>query len=41
MDLKQWTIDAFATQVFEGNPAAVVPLADWLDDGHPHQEQAA
>lgn len=33
MDLKQWTIDAFATQVFEGNPAAVVPLADWLDDG--------
>ena len=32
MDLKQWTIDAFAAQVFEGNPAAIVPLADWLDD---------
>ena len=25
-------IDAFATKPFEGNPAAVIPLADWLDD---------
>ena len=25
-------IDAFATQPFEGNPAAVVPLKAWLDD---------
>jgi PhzF family phenazine biosynthesis protein len=25
-------IDAFATQPFEGNPAAVMPLAAWLDD---------
>ena len=25
-------IDAFATQPFEGNPAAVVPLTAWLDD---------
>ena len=25
-------IDAFATKAFEGNPAAVMPLADWLDD---------
>jgi PhzF family phenazine biosynthesis protein len=26
-------IDAFATKPFEGNPAAVMPLAEWLDDG--------
>ncbi|HEX7694587.1 MAG TPA: PhzF family phenazine biosynthesis protein [Sphingomonas sp.] len=25
-------IDAFARQAFEGNPAAVMPLADWLPD---------
>lgn len=25
-------IDAFARAAFEGNPAAVMPLADWLDD---------
>lgn len=25
-------IDAFATNPFEGNPAAVMPLTDWLDD---------
>ena len=25
-------IDAFASQPFEGNPAAVMPLAAWLDD---------
>jgi PhzF family phenazine biosynthesis protein len=25
-------IDAFATQPFEGNPAAVIPLTAWLDD---------
>lgn len=25
-------IDAFARKPFEGNPAAVMPLADWLDD---------
>ncbi|THD38390.1 MAG: PhzF family phenazine biosynthesis protein [Sphingomonas sp.] len=25
-------IDAFARAPFEGNPAAVMPLADWLDD---------
>ena len=26
-------IDAFASRPFEGNPAAVMPLAAWLDDG--------
>jgi PhzF family phenazine biosynthesis protein len=25
-------IDAFARHAFEGNPAAVMPLSDWLDD---------
>lgn len=31
--LKQYQVDAFATRVFEGNPAAVAPLNTWLDDG--------
>ncbi|MDS4027811.1 MAG: PhzF family phenazine biosynthesis protein [Candidatus Contendobacter sp.] len=30
--LKQYQIDAFAARVFEGNPAAVVPLDAWLED---------
>ena len=32
MRLKQYQVDAFATRVFEGNPAAVCPLEHWLDD---------
>jgi PhzF family phenazine biosynthesis protein len=32
MELKLWQVDAFAEKPFEGNPAAVVPLADWLPD---------
>ena len=32
MELKIYQIDAFANKVFEGNPAAVVPLEKWLDD---------
>jgi len=32
MKLKQYQVDAFATRVFEGNPAAVCPLERWLDD---------
>ncbi|MCW8834164.1 MAG: PhzF family phenazine biosynthesis protein [Colwellia sp.] len=32
MKLKIYQIDAFATQVFQGNPAAVCPLNAWLDD---------
>ncbi len=32
MRLKQYQVDAFATCVFEGNPAAVCPLDHWLDD---------
>ena len=30
--LKQYQVDAFAARVFEGNPAAVVPLDAWPDD---------
>lgn len=32
MKIKQYQIDAFAANVFEGNPAAVCPLDTWLDD---------
>lgn len=30
--LTMYQIDAFASKVFEGNPAAVVPLTEWLPD---------
>jgi PhzF family phenazine biosynthesis protein len=33
MKLRLWQVDAFASRVLEGNPAAVVPLESWLDDG--------
>ncbi len=32
MILRQFQIDAFATRPFQGNPAAVCPLEDWLPD---------
>jgi PhzF family phenazine biosynthesis protein len=32
MKLRLFQVDAFASRVFAGNPAAVVPLASWLDD---------
>lgn len=32
MKIRQYQVDAFATHVFEGNPAAVCPLEAWLDD---------
>jgi PhzF family phenazine biosynthesis protein len=32
MKLPLWQLDAFAAQRFRGNPAAVVPLNDWLPD---------
>ncbi|MFP4207996.1 MAG: PhzF family phenazine biosynthesis protein [Wenzhouxiangella sp.] len=32
MKLDFFQVDAFAERVFEGNPAAVVALDDWLDD---------
>lgn len=33
MNLKQFQVDAFTARPFGGNPAAVVPLESWLDDG--------
>ena len=33
MKLKLVQIDAFADQVFQGNPAAICPLDTWLEDG--------
>ncbi|WP_345994006.1 PhzF family phenazine biosynthesis protein [Sulfurimonas sp. HSL-1716] len=32
MNLKFYQIDAFAKEVFKGNPAAVCPLDEWLSD---------
>ncbi|ERM83294.1 hypothetical protein P872_16580 [Rhodonellum psychrophilum GCM71 = DSM 17998] len=32
MNLKIYQVDAFASKVFGGNPAAVVPLSSWLED---------
>lgn len=32
MRIRQYQVDAFASRVFEGNPAAVCPLNTWLDD---------
>lgn len=32
MEIRLYQIDAFASKLFEGNPAAVCPLGDWLPD---------
>src|SRR5436190_11227334 len=32
MELRLFQIDAFASQIFRGNPATVCPLDDWLED---------
>jgi PhzF family phenazine biosynthesis protein len=32
MTLTIYQVDAFAEKVFKGNPAAVIPLEDWIDD---------
>jgi predicted PhzF superfamily epimerase YddE/YHI9 len=32
MALKFFQVDAFASRPFAGNPAAVMPLAEWLPD---------
>jgi len=32
LDLAIFQVDAFTTKVFAGNPAAVCPLQDWLED---------
>lgn len=31
-NLRLYQVDAFAERLFEGNPAAVVPLEDWLPE---------
>lgn len=33
MQLPLYQVDAFTDRLFSGNPAAVCPLAEWLDDG--------
>jgi PhzF family phenazine biosynthesis protein len=33
MHLRLFHVDAFSARPFAGNPAAVCPLAEWLDDG--------
>lgn len=33
MKIRQYQVDAFASRAFEGNPAAVCQLDNWLDDG--------
>jgi PhzF family phenazine biosynthesis protein len=33
MVLTIYQVDAFADKVFKGNPAAVIPLEAWIDDG--------
>ena len=33
MDLRLFQIHAFADELFSGNPAAVMPLPRWLEDG--------
>ena len=30
--MKIFQVDAFSTRLYGGNPAAVVPLKEWLDD---------
>ena len=32
MKLNIYQVDAFAEKVFEGNPAAVCPLEEWVSD---------
>ena len=32
MKLKFWQVDAFTDKVLAGNPAAVVPLDNWIDN---------
>ena len=33
MELDLYHVDAFANQVFRGNPACVMPLEEWPEDG--------
>lgn len=31
--MKMYQVDAFTTELFKGNPAAVIVLDEWLEDG--------
>src|SRR5687768_5032936 len=33
MKLSIYQVDAFTEKVFGGNPAAVIPLEDWIEEG--------
>jgi PhzF family phenazine biosynthesis protein len=33
VQLTIYQVDAFTNKLFQGNPAAIVPLEKWLDDG--------
>ena len=32
MKIPLYQVDAFTSKIFNGNPAAVCPLEDWIDD---------
>ena len=32
MKIPIYQVDAFTSELFKGNPAAVCPLGDWLED---------
>src|SRR4028118_1856938 len=32
MKLTIYQVDAFAEKVFQGNPAAIIPIEDWIDE---------
>ena len=34
MKIPLFQVDAFVEHIFEGNPAAVCPLNEWLDNIH-------
>ena len=33
MELTMYQVDAFTEKLFGGNPAAVIPLEAWIDEG--------
>ncbi|HNT33352.1 MAG TPA: PhzF family phenazine biosynthesis protein, partial [Candidatus Aminicenantes bacterium] len=33
MSLRFYQVDAFTSEIFQGNPAGVCPLESWLPDG--------
>ena len=33
MKIPLYQVDAFTSKIFKGNPAAVCPLKEWIDEG--------